>query len=92
MSKYDWDYDMSEAPNGRVVQETISRGEKIIIQSRFIPEPCHVLLNGKVYQTWRLQDGRWNGFTKEQVGDAWFPYPTPPAKHCETKLSDATET
>ena len=72
----DWNFNMSEAPRGKVLTLKSKDGKRTM--SQFIPEPCHVLLNGKVYQTWRLEDGRWNGFTKDQEGDAWVAFPKPP--------------
>lgn len=75
---YTWNFNMDEAPKGSYKVTVRSLNNKVTETKTFIPEPCHVLLNGKVYQTWKLESGRWNGFCDYQRGDAWFPFPIPP--------------
>lgn len=74
------------APSGRYVEvERKNPKGEMVKRKQFVPQPCHVLLDGKVYQTWKLETGRWNGFCEWQKGDAWCPYPLPPRNCKEIK-------
>lgn len=62
------------APAGYYKTVSGSKGDRQL----FVPEWCFVLLDGKRYWTHRLEGGRWNGFTAEQIGDLWHPAPELP--------------
>lgn len=62
------------ATKGRAIDRRI--GEK---SARvFCPEWCFIHLNGKVFWTYMLENGRWNGLTKDQKPDLWHAAPVPP--------------
>lgn len=66
------------APKGRVIQHNYAIGGKIVSKESFIREMCLVALNGKVYYTAMLEDGRFNGFSKNDKPTHWMPLPEPP--------------
>lgn len=68
--------DISTAPKGVYVEQKTGKG----IVKRFIPEWCFVAHRGKRYWTYMLENGRWNGFTKDEKPELWHPAPELPTK------------
>jgi len=58
--------------------KTIKSGKGII--KVLVPQKLLVFLNGEYYYTWQLENGRWNGFTKEQTPTHWLELDPPSEK------------
>lgn len=67
---------MDSAPDGSHREIDTGKGKRKI----FEPEWCFVMLKGRRYWTYKLDCGRWNGLTKNEIPDCWHPAPTPPEK------------
>lgn len=66
------------APSGRFFDIKKIVGDKQVVERRFMREMCLVALNGRVYHTCKLENGRWNGFSERDKPTHWMPLPKPP--------------
>ena len=70
--KMEWNFDISQAPQGRWVEKVISVKDEPRVIKNFMTEQCLIASKcGKVFTSYKLRDGRWNGLTKDEQPIAW---------------------
>ena len=86
-----WNFDMSQAPRGRIVQTSYRNAKGVLVQKSAWKSPIiFVAYDGdQVGVTkWLEDEQRWNGFTKNKDSDAWLPYPTHPSTNPSSKQEE----
>lgn len=79
----DWNFDISEAPRGGLVDRQTSRSDKegnpVVVSEWVSPRVIAASSCGKVISTrWMPESERWEMFTKESPPIAWQPWPAHP--------------
>lgn len=69
---------IDSAPKGHFKKVDVSINGKKGIKEVFIPEKILLFLDGKIYLTWAIEDGRWNGLSKKDEPTHWMPLPDAP--------------
>ncbi len=78
-----WNFNINEAPEGEEVKKIIQnpKGERTHIN--FMPAKVWTASKcGKCFISWKLENGRWNGYAEGEYPIAFFILPSHPGDPC----------
>ena len=67
-----WNFNIEQAPQGEVEVVPVVQKDRTLNKRVFKPVKCWTASRcKKVFISWILPDGRWNGYTKDSLPLAW---------------------
>ena len=82
-----WNFDITQAPRGKTITETVTLKGKEVERDRFVPDKILICVEGEDwvgFSHWIPKEvggkdgNRWNNIGTKQVPFAWMPAPKPP--------------